>query len=126
MPTRPSTLWPRQNHLSTHFCTIGRLSGCCSSRNLITSMPSVMCRLSSDWAEKPKVTVDMSPLYAAPDMNGTNNRLVSTYSNAKPIAIMNSNGPAVRASSKNDFGTDKYHTRSCIWEYSEMPSKYLL
>ncbi len=23
----PSTLWPRQNHLSTHFCTIGRLSG---------------------------------------------------------------------------------------------------
>ena len=29
-------------------------------------------------------------------MNGTNSRFVSTYSKAKPIAIMNSNGPAVQ------------------------------
>ena len=37
-----------------------------------------------------------------------------------------SNGPAVRASSKNDFGTLRYSTRSCIWGNSLIPSKYLL
>jgi hypothetical protein len=47
-------------------------------------------------------------------MKGTNNRLVSTYSKAKPMAIMNSNGPAVMASSKKDFGTDRYQMRSCM------------
>jgi hypothetical protein len=55
-------------------------------------------------------------------MKGTNSRLVSTYSNEKPIAIMNSNGPAVRASSKNDFGTDRYQTRSCMCSKSWKPS----
>ena len=89
-------------------------------------MPSVMCLASSDCAENPKVTVARSPLCAAPDMKGTNSRFVSTYSNENEIAVMNSNGPAVIASSKNDFGTDKYQTRSCIWRYSDMPSKYLL
>jgi hypothetical protein len=36
----------------------------------------------------------------APDMNGTNSRLVSRYSNEKPMAMRNSNGPADSASSK--------------------------
>ncbi len=89
-------------------------------------MPSVMCRDSSLWAEKPNVTVDMSPLWAAPDMKGTNSRFVRTYSNEKLTAVMNSNGPAVCASSKNDLGTDRYQTRSnqcCVlWK----PLKYLL
>src|SRR6218665_464470 len=40
---------------------MGTLSGSCSSRNLMHSMPSVMWRLSSLCALKPKVTVDMSP-----------------------------------------------------------------
>ena len=30
-------------------------------------------------------------------------------------AEMIRNGPAERASSKNDLGTERYHTRSCIW-----------
>ena len=79
------------------------------------SMPSVMWRLSSLCAEKPKVTVDMSPLCAAPLMKGTNSRLVSTYSKLKLTAVRNSNGPPVQASSKKDFGTDRYHTRSYQW-----------
>ena len=74
-----------------------------------------MWRASSDWALKPNVTVAMSPLCAAPDIKGTNKRLVSTYSNEKLMASKNSNGPAERASSKNDFGTERYHTRSCMW-----------
>ncbi len=45
-------------------------------------------------------------------MNGTNNRFVSTYSKENPIASMNSNGPAVIASSKNERGTVLYHIRS--------------
>ena len=79
------------------------------------SMPSVMWRLSSLCALKPKVTVDMSPLCAAPLMKGTNSRLVSTYSKLKLTAVRNSNGPPVQASSKKDFGTDRYHTRSYQW-----------
>ena len=59
-----------------------------------------MWRDSSDCAEKPKVTVAMSPLNAAPDIKGMNNRLVSTYSNENEIDVTNSNGPAVIASSK--------------------------
>ncbi len=39
---------------------------------------------------------------------------------------MPSNGPAVIASSKYDLGTDRYHTRSCMWRKSCMPLKYLL
>ena len=78
----------------------------------MASRPKVMCRLSSLCAEKPKVMVDRSPLKLAPDMNGTNSRLVSRYSKENPMAIRNSNGPAVTASSKNDLGTDRYQTRS--------------
>ena len=59
-----------------------------------------MWRDSSDWAQKPKVTVAMSPLNAAPDMKGMNSRLVSTYSNENEMAVTNSNGPEVIASSK--------------------------
>ena len=59
-----------------------------------------MWRDSSLCAEKPKVTVAMSPLKAAPDMNGMNSKFVSTYSKEKEIAVTNSNGPAVIASSK--------------------------
>ena len=69
------------------------------------SRPSVMCRLSSLCAEKPKLIVDRSPLKLAPLMNGTNNRLVSKYSKLNEIAVMNSNGPPEIPSSKNDFGT---------------------
>ena len=94
--------------------------------NLMHSMPSVMWRDSSLCAEKPKVTVDRSPLCAAPDMKGTNSRLVSTYSNEKLTAVKNSNGPAVSASSKNDLGTDRNHTRSNQWLVLCMPLKYLL
>ena len=90
------------------------------------SMPSVMCRDSSLCALKPKVTVDMSPLCAAPLMKGTNSRLVSTYSKEKLTATRNSNGPPVMASSKKDFGTDRYHTRSNQWLEWCMPLKYLL
>lgn len=90
------------------------------------SMPSVMWRLSSLCAEKPKVTVDMSPLCAAPLMKGTNSRLVSTYSKPKLTAVRNSNGPPVQASSKNDFGTERYQTRSYQWFEWCMPLKYLL
>ena len=91
------------------------------------SMPSVMCRLSSLCALKPKVTVDMSPLCAAPLMKGTNSRLVSTYSNEKLTAVRNSNGPAVLASSKNALGHRlRYHTRSNQWFEWCMPLKYLL
>ena len=72
-----------------------------------------MCRDSSLCAEKPKVIVGRSPLNEAPDMNGTNSRLVSRYSKENPIAMRNSNGPADSASSKNDFGTERYQTRSC-------------
>ena len=71
-----------------------------------------MCRDSSDCAEKPNDIVGMSPLKLAPDMNGTNSRLVSRYSKLNEIAMRNSNGPAVIASSKNDFGTDRYQTLS--------------
>ncbi|MNZ68840.1 hypothetical protein D3C78_871160 [compost metagenome] len=45
-------------------------------------------------------------------MNGTNSRLVSTYSKLKPMAIMNSNGPAAMASSKNERATEVYQMRS--------------
>ena len=85
-----------------------------------------MWRDSSDCAEKPKVIVGRSPLNAAPDMNGTNSRFVSRYSNENPMAMRHSNGPAVMASSKNDFGTERYQTRSSSWCQSCMPSKYLL
>src|SRR6476620_10095061 len=94
--------------------------------NLMTSSPSVMWRDSSDWAEKPKLTVAMSPLYAAPNMKGINSRLVSTYSNENEMAVTNSNGPADSASSKYDFGTDRYQARSNMWNGSWKPSKYLL
>lgn len=47
-------------------------------------------------------------------MKGTNSRLVSTYSKEKPMAIIHSKGPALKASSKKDLGTDRYQTRS-IW-----------
>jgi hypothetical protein len=94
--------------------------------NLMHSMPSVMWRDSSLCAEKPKVTVDRSPLCAAPDMKGTNSRLVSTYSNEKLTAVRNSKGPAVIASSKKDLGTDRYQTRSYHCEALCMPLKYLL
>ena len=80
-----------------------------------------MCRDSSDWAENPNVIVGRSPLKDAPDMNGTNSRLVSRYSKLNPIAIRNSKGPADSASSKYDFGTDRYHTRSCIFAKLCMP-----
>ena len=73
-----------------------------------------MCRLSSLCAEKPNVIDGRSPLKLAPDMNGTNSRFVSRYSKLNPIAIRNSNGPALSASSKYDLGTDRYQTRSCI------------
>src|SRR5438128_1320635 len=99
---------------------MGTLAGSCSRMNFTTSSPRVMWRDSSDWAEKPKVTVAMSPLYAAPDMNGMNSRFVSTYSNENEIAVMNSNGPAVIASSKYDLGTDRYHRRS----WMTMPSNW--
>ena len=59
-------------------------------------------------------------------MNGTNNRFVRTYSKLNEIAVKNSNGPAETASSKNDFGTDRYQTRSCMWVKSCSPSKNLL
>ena len=45
-------------------------------------------------------------------MKGTNNRLVSTYSKLKPMAIMNSKGPADIASSKKERGSVQYHMRS--------------
>ena len=80
-----------------------------------------MCRLSSLCAEKPKVIVARSPLKLAPLMNGTNSRLVSRYSKLNEIAVRNSNGPADMPSSKNDFGTLRYHTRSCIWAKLCMP-----
>src|SRR6516225_2016996 len=113
--TSPSSRYPRQNHLSIHSCMIGTLSGSCSRMNLTTDRPSVMCRLSSLCAEKPKLIVDRSPLKLAPLINGTNSKLVRKYSKLNEIAVMNSNGPADRPSSKNDFGTDRYHTRSCIF-----------
>ena len=47
-------------------------------------------------------------------MNGTNSRFVTKYSKLNEIAVRNSNGPAEMPSSKNDFGTLRYHTRSCI------------
>ena len=75
---------------------------------------------------RPNVTVDISPLWAAPDINGTNNRLVKTYSNEKLTAVKNSKGPALLASSKKDLGTDKYHTRSNQWLELCIPLKYLL
>jgi hypothetical protein len=57
------------------------------------------------------------------EMNGTNRRFVRTYSNEKLIAVRNSKGPAVNASSKNDFGTDRYQTRSNHWPGVCMPLK---
>ncbi len=75
-----------------------------------------MCRLSSLWAEKPKVIVARSPLKLAPLMNGTNSRLVSRYSKLNEIEVRNSKGPAVMASSKNDLGTLRYQTRSNIFD----------
>ncbi|MNT46773.1 hypothetical protein D3C72_1834420 [compost metagenome] len=59
-------------------------------------------------------------------MKGTNSRLVSTYSKLNEIAVRNSNGPAVRASSKKDLGTERNHTRSCMWAKSCRPLKCLL
>ena len=59
-------------------------------------------------------------------MNGTKSRFVSRYSKENPMAISHSNGPAVMASSKKDFGTDRYQTRSVQWCQWCMPSKYLL
>ena len=56
-------------------------------------------------------------------MNGTNSRFVSTYSKENEIEVRNSNGPADTASSKNDFGTDRYQTRSCMCCQSCRPSK---
>ena len=38
-----------------------------------------------------------------------------------PMAIMNSNGPAVKASSKKLLGTLRYHTRSCWWRQLAKP-----
>ena len=105
---------------------MGTLAGSCSNMNLMHSMPKVMWRDSSDCAEKPNVTVEISPLCAAPDMKGTNNKLVSTYSNEKLTAVKNSNGPPLKASSKKDFGTDKYHMLSNQWLAECMPLKYLL
>ena len=102
---------------------MGTLAGSCSSMNLMHSMPSVIWRDSSLCAEKPNVTVDMSPLCAAPDMKGTNSRLVSTYSNEKLTAVRNSNGPPLNASSKNDLGTDKYQMLSNQWPELCMPLK---
>jgi hypothetical protein len=32
------------------------------------------------------------------------------------MEMRNSNGPAVIASSKRDLGTDRYQTRSCIFD----------
>ena len=81
-----------------------------------------MCRDSSDCAENPKLIVDRSPLKLAPDMNGTNSKLVKKYSKLNEIAVMNSNGPADMPSSKYDFGTDRYQTRSCIRSASCRPS----
>ena len=80
-----------------------------------------MCRDSSDCAEKPNVIVGRSPLKLAPDMNGTKSRFVSRYSKENPMAMRNSNGPAVTASSKYDFGTDRYQTRSCWWLHEWKP-----
>ena len=73
-----------------------------------------MCRLSSLWAENPNVMVARSPLKLAPLMKGTNSRLVSRYSKANDTDVRNSNGPAVMASSMNDRGTLRYHSRSNI------------
>lgn len=80
----------------------------------MASRPRVMWRDSSDCAENPKVIVGRSPLNEAPDMNGTKSRLVSRYSKENPIEMSHSNGPADRASSKNDLGTERYQTRSCM------------
>lgn len=81
-----------------------------------------MCRDSSDWAEKPNDMVPRSPLNEAPDMNGTKSRFVSRYSKENEMATMNSNGPAEMPSSKNDLGTERYQTRSCIRLGSCSPS----
>src|SRR5574337_1325600 len=105
---------------------IGTLSSSCSRMNLIASRPSVMCRASSLCAEKPKLIVDRSPLKLAPLMNGTNNRLVKKYSKLNEIAVRDSNGPAETASSKNDLGTLRYHTRWTIFQGECNPSSYLL
>src|SRR6218665_3736874 len=126
MATRVSRREPRQNHLSIQPCTMGTLSGSCSSRNLMHSMPSVMWRLSSLCALKPEVTVDLSPLCPAPLRKGTNSRLVSTYSKLKLTAVRNPNEPLVQASSKKLLGTLRYHTRSNQWFEWCMPLKYLL
>src|SRR6202007_758756 len=107
---------PPQNHLSIHSWMIGTLSSSCSSRNLIASRPRVMWRLSSDWAENPNDMVGKSPLKLAPLMNGTNSKLVSRYSKLNEIEIRNSNGPADIASSNKDFGTERYQTRSYIFD----------
>ena len=80
-----------------------------------------MCRLSSLCAEKPNVMVARSPLKLAPLMNGTNSRLVSRYSKLNEMEVRNSNGPADMASSKNDFGTLRYQSRSLIWPKLCMP-----
>src|ERR1700754_1791602 len=108
--------YARQNHLSIQSWMIGTLASSCSSRNLMASRPRVMCRLSSDCAEKPNDIVGISPLKLAPLMNGTKSRFVSRYSKLKEIEMRNSNGPAVMASSNSDFGTERYHTRSCIFD----------
>src|SRR5579862_5914529 len=108
--TRADIRYARQNHLSIQPWMIGTFASSCSSKNLIASRTRVMCRLSSDWAEKPNDMVAMSPLKLAPLMNGTNSRLVSRYSKLKLIETRNSNGPALIASSNSDLGTDRYQT----------------
>ena len=82
----------------------------------MASRPRVMCRLSSDCAENPNDMVGVSPLKLAPLMNGTNSRLVRRYSKLNEMEMRNSNGPALMASSKNDFGIARYQTRSCIFD----------
>src|SRR5262245_22705951 len=108
--------YARQNHLSIQSWMIGTFPSSCSSRNLMASRPSVMCRDSSDCAEKPNDIVGRSPLKLAPLMNGTNSRFVSKYSKLNEMEMRNSNGPAVIASSNIDFGTARYQIRSCIFD----------
>ncbi len=44
------------------------------------------------------------------------------FSLAKPMAIIHSNGPALKASSKKDLGTERYQTRSSMCLKSWKPS----
>src|SRR5437867_10954179 len=100
---------------------MGTLPSSCSSMNLMTSRPNVMWRLSSLCAEKPNVIVARSPLKLAPLMNGTKSRLVRRYSKENEMEVRNSKGPAEIASSNDDLGTERYQTRSCIFDQSWKP-----